>query len=96
LFATLTRAMLEEFPVGLGMALHKQPMPVIDRKELDGGTRAARRIAHQLGLSQPVPLIATPHHDNHAWFSYAASPFARDGKPVLVAVLDGVGDRGAI
>ena len=39
-FATLLRAMLEEFPVGLGIALRKQPMPVIDRKELDGGTRA--------------------------------------------------------
>ena len=96
LFATLLRAMLEEFPVGLGMLLHKQPMPVIDRKELDGGTRAARRIAHQLGLSEPLPIIATAHHDNHAWFSYAASPFAADGKPVLVAVLDGVGDLGAI
>jgi carbamoyltransferase len=96
LFATLGRAMLEEFPVGLRMALRKQPMPVIDRKELDGGTRAARRIGHQLGLNAPVPLIATAHHDNHAWFSYAASPFARQGKPVLVAVLDGVGDLGAI
>jgi carbamoyltransferase len=96
LFSTLTRAMLEEFPIGLGMALHKQPIPVLDRKELDGGTRAARRIRHQLGLDAPLPLIATSHHNNHAWFSYAASPFARDRKPVLVAVLDGMGDRGAI
>ncbi len=96
LFSTLIRAMLEEFPLGLGMLLHKQPMPVIDRKELDGGTRAARRIGHQLGLGAPVPLIATPHHDNHAWFSYAASPFARDAQPALIAVLDGVGDLGAI
>ena len=37
-----------------------------------------------------------PHHDNHAWFSYAASPFADDGEPVAIAVLDGTGDQGSI
>ena len=50
----------------------------------------------QLGLSERVPLICLPHHDNHAWFSYAASPFADDGEPVAVAVLDGTGDQGSI
>jgi carbamoyltransferase len=43
-----------------------------------------------------VPLICLPHHDNHAWFSYAASPFADDGEPVAIAVLDGTGDQGSI
>ena len=37
-----------------------------------------------------------PHHGNHAWFSFAASPFADDGEPVAVAVLDGTGDSGSI
>ena len=37
-----------------------------------------------------------PHHDNHAWFSFAASPFADDSEPVAIAVLDGTGDRGSI
>ena len=37
-----------------------------------------------------------PHHDNHAWFSFAASPFADDGEPVAIAVLDGTGDLGSI
>ena len=37
-----------------------------------------------------------PHHDNHAWFSYAASPFADSGEPVAIAVLDGTGDLGSI
>ncbi len=36
------------------------------------------------------------HHDNHAAFSYAVSPFAGGGRPTLVAVLDGYGDEGAI
>ena len=43
-----------------------------------------------------MPLICLPHHDNHAWFSFAASPFADDGEPVAIAVLDGTGDRGSI
>ena len=43
-----------------------------------------------------MPLICLPHHDNHAWFSFAASPFADDGEPVAIAVLDGTGDQGSI
>src|SRR6185437_1097833 len=39
-----------------------------------------------------VPIIGMPHHDNHAWFSYLASPFARAREPVVVAVVDGSGD----
>jgi carbamoyltransferase len=37
-----------------------------------------------------------PHHDNHAWFSCCASPFARADGPTIIAVLDGMGDEGAI
>jgi carbamoyltransferase len=37
-----------------------------------------------------------PHHDNHAWFSFSVSPFARSNSPVMIAVLDGSGDLGAI
>ena len=92
--ATLVRSVLEELP-GTWPMLKNEPTPVFSLRDLDRGMRAARRIGEQLGRS-PVPLIATPHHDNHAWFSYAASPFARDGGRVLVAVLDGVGDTGSI
>lgn len=93
--ATLIRTVLEEAPATFGM-LRGKPTPLFDLRDIDRGTRAARHIGRQLGLAAPLPLIGTPHHDNHAWFSYAASPFAQDREPVLVAVLDGVGDRGAI
>ena len=36
------------------------------------------------------------HHDNHAYFSYAASPFAGSETPVMITVLDGIGDDGAM
>jgi carbamoyltransferase len=59
-------------------------------------TRTPKILARQLGLSARAPLICLPHHDNHAWFSYAASPFADDGEPTAIAVLDGTGDAGSI
>jgi carbamoyltransferase len=92
---TMFRTLLEELPGTLVMLL-SEPRPLFNLRDLDRGRRAARHIGQQLGLPDPVPLIATPHHENHAWFSFAASPFARERSPVIVAVLDGVGDVGAI
>ena len=67
-----------------------------DGRRLDQMTRTPKILGRQLGLAERVPLICLPHHDNHAWFSYAASPFADDGEPVAIAVLDGTGDQGSI
>jgi carbamoyltransferase len=91
--ATLIRTLLEEAPASFSM-IRGEGTPLFNLRDLDRGTRAARHIARQLGA--PVDLIGTPHHDNHAWFSFAASPFARAPEPVMVAVLDGLGDGGAI
>src|SRR5262245_9724359 len=54
------------------------------------------RLAQKLGAPEPIPIICQHHHDNHAAGSWAFSPFARDSKPVLITVLDGFGDEGAI
>src|SRR6266702_4804845 len=67
-----------------------------DGRRLDQMTRTPKILGRQLGLSERVPLICMPHHDNHAWFSFAASPFADSDEPVAIAVLDGTGDRGSI
>jgi carbamoyltransferase len=97
--ATLIRTLLEEAPQSLGM-LRPGGTPLFKLRDLDRGVRAARHLGRMLesalGHDAPVPLIATPHHENHAWFSFATSPFAREEGPVLVAVLDGVGDMAAI
>ena len=93
--ATMIRALLDEMPASLGMAFG-QTTPLFNMRDIDRGSRVSRRLTRQLAAREPVPLIATPHHDNHAWFSYAASPFAQDGNPTMVAVIDGLGDRGAI
>jgi carbamoyltransferase len=53
---------------------------------------SAGRLAKQLGLPRRTPIVGMRHHDSHAYFSYAVSPFADEQEPVMVAVMDGSGD----
>src|SRR4029079_3828609 len=92
---TLARTMLEEAPQSLAL-VGLSDATAFDRRRLDQMTRSPKILARQLGLTDGVPRIGMPHHDNHAWFSFAASPFADDDKPVSIAVLDGTGDTGSI
>jgi carbamoyltransferase len=91
----LARCVFEEMPQSLSL-LSVADATAFDRRRLDQMRRSPRILAKQLGLPRPQQLICMPHHGNHAWFSYAASPFADDGEPVAVAVLDGTGDTGSI
>ena len=95
LLATMMRAVLEEAPASL--KLLTMPIgPAIDRRRMDQMRRTPKILARQLGLTGRVPLICMPHHDNHAWFSFAASPFVDSNEPVAIAVIDGTGDQGSI
>jgi carbamoyltransferase len=80
LIATMIRTVLEEAP-GAFKLLTKPIAPAVDRRHIDQTRRTPRILARQLGLAERVPLICMPHHDNHAWFSFAASPFADDDEP---------------
>jgi carbamoyltransferase len=93
--ATVVRALMEEAPATFSL-LSAGNSPMFHIRDAEQATRTARIIGRQLGLGQPAPVIATPHHDNHAWFSFAISPFARSERPVIVATLDMVGDHGAV
>jgi carbamoyltransferase len=95
LAGTMVRSVMEEFPQSLRL-LRLKDASAFDGRRLDQMTRSPKALARQLGVSKPVPLICMPHHGNHAWFSYAASPFVDDGEPVAIAVLDGTGDVGSI
>ena len=95
LLATMIRSALEEAPASFKL-LTLDSGPAVDRRRLDQTRRTPRIIARQLGLPERVPLICMPHHDNHAWFSYAASPFADGSDPVAIAVIDGTGDQGSV
>jgi carbamoyltransferase len=95
LAGTIFRTVLEELPQSLKLTRTLEATG-FDGRRLDEMTRTSKKLARQFDLAAPVPLIALPHHDNHAWFSYAASPFADDGEPVAIAVLDGTGDLGSV
>jgi carbamoyltransferase len=95
LAATVCRTALEEFPASLSL-FRAHATPVLNVANLDPATRGARHLGRALGLPAPVPIIGMPHHDNHAWFSFCVSPFARNEAPVMISVLDGTGDLGSI
>src|SRR5580700_5105717 len=95
LAGTIARSVLEEAPQSLRL-LRTTEAAGFDGRRLDQMTRTPKILARQLGLTERIPLIAMPHHDNHAWFSFAASPFKDDGEVVAIAVLDGTGDLGSI
>lgn len=93
LAATLLRVVLEELPGSLSM-LRLSANAAFNPRHLDQGSRAPRHVSRQVGTD--VSIVGMPHHDNHAWYSFAVSPFARSDKPVIIAVLDGLGDLGSI
>jgi carbamoyltransferase len=95
LAGTLARSVIEELPQSFKLVRTTEAAG-FDGRRLDQMTRTPKILARQLGLAEPVQLICLPHHDNHAWFSWAASPFADDGQPTAIAVLDGTGDQGSI
>jgi carbamoyltransferase len=95
LAGTIARSVLEEAPQSLKL-LRTTEAAGFDGRRLEQMTRTPKILSQQLGLAERVPLICMPHHDNHAWFSFAASPFADSDEPIAIAVLDGTGDRGSI
>lgn len=95
LLGTIARAVLDEAP-GSFRLLKPSNTVAADPRRLEQMTRSPKILGRQLGLAGQVPLILLPHHDNHAWFSFAVSPFDDTDEPVAIAVLDGTGDRGSI
>jgi carbamoyltransferase len=95
--ASRVRTMLEEFPASTSFLTLSYYNPGFDRRHFKDGIDAPVRLSRLFGFNRPVPLIGTPHHDNHAVFSYCASPFAQaPTRPVMIAVIEGSGDFGAI
>jgi carbamoyltransferase len=91
--AMMARTVAEEAPASIGL-LRNNELPALSIRSMEKGLRMARALGQRLGA--PTPVIATAHHDNHAWFSFAVSPFAKSERPVMIAALDGFGDHGSI
>ncbi|WGS24342.1 carbamoyltransferase C-terminal domain-containing protein [Bradyrhizobium sp. ISRA464] len=95
LMAMLIRTSFEEAP-GSFKLLRAPIAPAINLRQMDQVRRLSRKLGRMYGLGEQLPLICMPHHDNHAWYSFTASPFADSREPVAIAVLDGTGDVGSI
>jgi carbamoyltransferase len=90
----IVRPVLEEAPSSVGLLTR-----TFGRKRLglaqwgvSSLAQAPTRLGDQLGLDARLPIIGMRHHDAHAYFSYAVSPFASDTDPVMVFVSDSGGD----
>jgi carbamoyltransferase len=85
------RIALEHFPSSLQL-LRPSATPKKNWLKDLAVCRAPKRMNAQLGRASSEPMIGVPHHDSHAYFSFAVSPFNDSREPVLVSVLDGYGD----
>lgn len=92
---TLFRAALEELPASR-VFFDPANFTQMNARLVDRALRTPRALGRQLGLEAPMPIIGMRHHDNHAYFSWAVSPFAGSVDPVIITALDGIGDDGAI
>jgi carbamoyltransferase len=95
LAATLLRSIVEELPASR-VFLEPQNFAPMNARHIGRAFRAPQLLGRQLGLRRAMPIIGMRHHDNHAYFSYAVSPFAGCEQPVMISVLDGIGDDGAM
>ena len=95
--AILLQMLFEELPGSLPNLRQTSTQKALQFQDvLRAPYTAPRRLGRQMGLKRAFPIVGLRHHDNHAWFSYGVSPFASASDPVMVAVLDGMGDDGAI
>ena len=90
------RMVFEQFPESLRL-WDKRTSPNFDfRGYYWEVSKLPGRLQKQFGLDARQPVITMPHHANHASMSFALSPFNHCTEPVMVTVLDGFGDAGAI
>lgn len=84
-----------ELPGSLPL-LRSNASPVNFSRAIYRGISAPYRVKRNFDLRQAGPVVHLGHHENHAYFSFAASPFSSSDEPVMILVVDGSGDVGAI
>lgn len=94
-FAATLRTFAEEFPGSISL-LRNGAMVDTSPGAISNSLNISTRLGKYFELDGKAPLIGMNHHGNHAYFSYAASPFALSNEPTLITVLDGNGDDSAI
>jgi carbamoyltransferase len=93
--STGLRVAVEEAPASFSLA-RKSASPQMNIWHFLEALGAPRRLKRFFMTDERVPVIGMRHHDNHAFFPYAVSPFARTSEPTIIVVIDGFGDDGAM
>jgi carbamoyltransferase len=88
-------SVVQELPGSLRL-LTREASPQMNARCVVEAFKAPRRLGRLFNAGRRMPVIGLRHHDNHAWLSWGVSPFAKCDEPVMVLVLDGAGDDGAI
>ena len=93
--ATFSRLAVEEAPAGFNL-IRKKASPPMNFWHFVDALKTPVILRDFLKLHRRVPVIGMRHHNNHAFYSYAMSPFANSKDPVMINVMDGFGDDGSI
>jgi len=88
-----TKILLQHAPLSL-MASKEGASDGLSFKKTLEGFETSKHLMPFFNATKPV--VSMHHHKNHAYFSYAASPFCTSRKSTLIAVMDGFGESGAI
>lgn len=80
-----------EIPSSIRM-LHSDASPSFSLRDVCSAYRAPAHFSQGFCSGRAQPIINLRHHDNHAYLSYGASPFAGRPGRTLVTVVDGMGD----
>ena len=92
---TVLRVAIEEAPFSFQLA-RRAASPQMNLWHFREALQAPRQLKRFFRTEKKVPVIGMRHHDNHACFPYAVSPFAGSQDPTMIVVVDGFGDDGAM
>lgn len=93
--STSIRVGIEEAPFSFNL-LRRAASPQMNLWHFIEALAAPKKLKRYFKTRKRVPVIGMRHHDNHAFFPYAVSPFAKSPGPTLIIVIDGFGDDGAL
>jgi carbamoyltransferase len=93
--STGLRIAVEEAPASFHLA-RRSASPQMNLWHFLEALQAPAQLKHFFKTEKRVPVIGMRHHDNHAIFPYAGSPFAGSPEPTIIVVIDGFGDDGAM
>lgn len=94
--ATSVKSILEELPKSVSLLRKDAWSSSTETDNILGPLTMVRELRKKFTRSGDLSVIGMNHHGNHAYFSYAVSPFALTDEPTMITVIDGTGDDSSI